>query len=517
GENPKDVFITVTIDEGPIYTIGEVRLGGDFTVPREDLLAALTVASGDIFSRREVSASQEAIGDRLGQDGYAFPDIAISTKEYEDERKVDLNFIVTGGRRFYVRRIEFQGNLGNRDYVYRREMRIVEGSLFSPTLIRRSRERIQRLPFVDLVGIRSERVAGRDDLVDIIVTITEGGPGTFTASVGYGSNGAQFALNLDLHSAFGSGNNVKLSFSRTETTQKYDISLREPYYTLDGISRTLSANLKRTDTKNTETTAKWVANSWGLGALYGIPRSEFATLRLGWGYDSIQIDETDQSSTEITDFLAANGDRFAGLNLTLGYTHDTRDRIAFPTVGTVHRLTLRGKAPNHDYPYYKLGYGFETYRPLFGETVLSFGLNADYGAGYGDDFETLPFFDRFFSGGADSVRGFRGSSLGPRDSQGDAAGGDVGLEATLALLFPPPNLTGQEETIGPRKTRMSLFIDAGNVFTDTDSFDTSDLRLTYGIGLTWLSPIGPLKFSLARPFEEEPDDELESFQFNISF
>ncbi|MEM7376636.1 MAG: outer membrane protein assembly factor BamA, partial [Pseudomonadota bacterium] len=517
GENPEDVFITITIDEGPVYTLGNVRLGGDFAVPRDDLLAALTVASGDTFSRREVSASQEAIGDRLGEDGYAFPDITITTQEHEAGRKVDLNFIVTSGRRFYVRRIQFSGNIGNQDTVYRREMRIVEGSLFSPTLIRRSRERLNRLPFVDSVGVRSERVPGREDMLDVVVTINEGGPGTFTASVGYGSNGFQFALNLDLHSAFGSGNNVKLGFSRSETTERINVSYREPYYTLDGISRTLSADFKRTDTENTETTAEWIANSWGLGAVYGIPRSEFATLRLGWGYDSIQIDETDQTSTEIRDFLATNGDRFAGLNLTLGYTHDTRDRVVFPNAGTIHRITLKGGAPNHDYPYYKLGYGFDTYRPLFGETVLSFGLKADYGEGYGDDFTTLPFFDRFYAGGPDSVRGFRNSSLGPRDSQGDAAGGDVGLEATLALLFPPPNFSGADEPIGPRRTRMSLFIDAGNVFTDADSFEASELRLTYGVGFTWLSPIGPLKFSLARPFDDEPDDELEAFQFNISF
>jgi len=246
GENPEDVFITVTVDEGPIYTLGAVRLGGDFRVPREDLLEAITVASGDIFSRREISASQEAIGARLGEDGYAFPDISISTEEDDTARTVDLNFIVSGGQRFYIRRIEFSGNVSNRDAVYRREMRIVEGSLFSPVLLRRSRERIQRLPFVDAVGIRSDRVAGRDDLLDVQVNVTEGGPGTFSASVGYGSNGAQFALNLDVHSAFGSGNNVKLSFSRSDTTQNYSISLTEPYYTDDGISRTLSANWKKT-------------------------------------------------------------------------------------------------------------------------------------------------------------------------------------------------------------------------------------------------------------------------------
>lgn len=518
GENPEDVFITITIDEGPIYTVGAVRVGGDFSVPHTDLVKAVSIKSGDVFSRREISASQEAIGDRLGEDGYAFPDINITTQEHEEDRKVDLNFIVSGGRRFYVRRINFFGNLGNRDQVYRREMRIVEGSLFSPTLLRRSRERIQRLPFVGTVNIRSERVPGREDLLDIQVTINEGGPGSFSASVGYGSNGAQFALNLDLHSAFGSGNNVKLGFSRSDTTEKYDISLKEPYYTQDGISRTLFANLKRTKTEEIETTASWIANSWGIGATYGIPRSEFSTLRLGWGYDSIQIDETSQTSDEIKDFLAANGDRYAGLNLTLGYTHDTRDRLAFPSVGTVHRITLNGGAPNHDYPFYKLGYSMETYRPLFGETVLSFGMQADYGAGYGDKYESLPFFNRYYAGGVDSVRGFKGRSLGPRDSRGDAAGGDVRTEATLALLFPPP-IGGSErdEALQPMRTRMSLFVDAGNVFTDTDSYDTSDLRLSYGIGLTWLSPVGPLKFSYAQPIDERDDDNVENFQFNISF
>ncbi len=517
GERPEDIFITITLDEGPVYTLGAVRLGGDFRVPREDLLDALTVTSGEIFSRQQVSASQQAISDRLGEDGYAFPEIAISTDEDSDARTVDLNFIVTGGQRFYIRRIQFIGNVGNRDEIYRREMRIVEGSLFSPSLLRRSRERIQRLPFVDRVTIRTDRVTGRDDLLDVQVTLSEGGPGNFSASVGYGSNGAQYSLNLDVHSAFGTGNNVKLSFSRSATTENYSLSLTEPYYTDDGISRTLSANWRETDTDNVETTSKWVANSWGLGATYGIPRSEYSTLRLGWGYDSIQIDETDSSSDEITDFLADHGDRFSGLNLTLGYTFDTRDRLAFTSDGTIHRLNLEGGAPNHDYPYYKLGYGFEAYKPLFGETVLSLELEADYGQGYGDAFENLPFYDRYFAGGVDSVRGFRGQSLGPRDSEGDAAGGDFRALGTLAVLFPPPFTDDNSDSLAPRRVRMGMFIDAGNVFTDFDSFDASDLRLSYGVGLTWFSPIAPLQFSLAWPFERQAGDDLERFQFNISF
>lgn len=516
GEDERDVFITLHVDEGEKFTIGEIRIGGRYDVPTEELSNLVGIKKGETFSRQRINESSRAIGERLGQDGYAFAKASVDLRERESEPVVDLNLIVDAGQRFYVRRVEFSGNFGNRDDVFRREMRIVEGSVFSPVLLRRSRERIQRLAFIDAVDIRTERVPGVEDQLDVIVSITEGRPGTFSASMGYGSSGAQFGLNLELHSALGSGENLKLSFSRSDVTERYSISHTQPFFTTDGISQTLSAHHRKTDTDNFETTQKWVANSWGVGIAYGIPRTEYDTLRLGMGYDSIQIDTTEKTSDEISDFLSEHGDTFAGVNAELAYVRDTRDRFAFPRKGVYQRIGIDGNVSSNDYPYYKLGYKAEAYVPLVGELVFSARAQVDYGKGYGE-FETLPFYDRFYAGGVSSVRGFNGRSLGPKDSAGDSAGGDFRVLGALELLFPPPFGERDEADPTPRRTRMSAFIDAGNVFKTHDDFEADELRLSYGIGLTWFAPVGPLKFSFAKPFEEKEGDDLEDFQFEISF
>lgn len=516
GEDERDVFITVHIKEGDKFAIGDVRIGGNYDMPTEELRKLVELQPGDTFSRQRINESSRAIGERLGQDGFAFAKASVDTREREAEAVVDLNLIVDAGQRFYVRRVEFAGNFSNRDEVFRRQMRIVEGSVFSPVLLRRSRERIQRLAFVDAVDIRTERVPGVDDQLDIVVSISEGRPGTFSASMGYGSSGAQFGVNLELHSAFGSGENLKLSFSRSDVTESYSISHTQPFFTTDGISQTLSAHHRKTDTDDYETTANWIANSWGVKASYGIPRNEYGTLRLGMGYDSIQIDATDGTSEEIEQFLEENGDTFAGFNAEIAYVHDTRDRFAFPRKGMYHRIGVDGNLANNDYPYFKLGYRTDGYVPLGGEFVFGMHARVDYGKGYGD-FDTLPFYDRFYAGGVSSVRGFNSQSLGPTDSNEDSSGGDFRVLGSLELLFPPPFGKRDENDPTPRRTRMSAFIDAGNVFATRDDFDADDLRLTYGLGLTWLAPVGPLKFSIAKPFEEEEGDDLESFQFEISF
>lgn len=516
GEDERDVFITVHIKEGDKFGVGDVRIGGNYDMPTEELRKLVELQPGDTFSRQRINESSRAIAERLGQDGFAFAKANVDSRERETEAVVDLNLIVDAGQRFYVRRVEFVGNFSNRDEVFRRQMRIVEGSVFSPVLLRRSRERIQRLAFIDAVDIRTERVPGVEDQLDIVVSITEGRPGTFSASMGYGSSGAQFGVNLELHSAFGSGENLKLSFSRSDVTEKYSISHTQPFFTTDGISQTLSAHHRKTDTDDYETTANWIANSWGVKASYGIPRNEYGTLRLGMGYDSIQIDATDGTSEEIEKFLDNNGDTFAGFNAEIAYVHDTRDRFAFPRKGMYHRIGVDGNLANNDYPYFKLGYRTDGYVPLGGEFVFGMHARVDYGKGYGD-FDTLPFYDRFYAGGVSSVRGFNNQSLGPTDTNEDSSGGDFRVLGSLELLFPPPFGKRDENDPTPRRTRMSAFIDAGNVFATRDDFDADDLRLTYGLGLTWLAPVGPLKFSIAKPFEEEEGDDLESFQFEISF
>jgi len=504
----KDIFITIKIDEGERYTVGDVRLAGELAVAEDELHGLLQLESGASFSRARMNAGSDAITERLGEDGYAFANVNVVPEIDDQQRRVDLTYFVDPGKRAYVRRISFRGASGTEDRVFRREMRLMEGGRFDPALLRRSRVRLQRLRFVQAVTVETPRVPGRDDQVDVVFAITEGPSGSFTIGAGYGSDGFLFNLGLTQDNLFGSGERMSFNFDNSESINQLEASFTDPYYTPEGISRTWRAYIRETDASKVGSTTDYISDSYGASLGFNVPITEFANLGLGAAFDRTEITETADTSDEIQGYLAANGTRFDVFSLTSSLSHDTRNRTVFAETGTLNRVNLQLGVPGSDVEFFKLGYRFEWYTPLSERLVLSTNARLDYGDGYGD-FNELPFFERYFAGGVRSLRGYKGGSLGPRDSTGDAAGGDFRSLGSLELIFPPPFV---EE---PGSTRFSLFVDAGNVFADVDDWDADVLRGSYGIAFVWLSPVGPLTFSLAEAFNDEPGDDLDSFQFTI--
>jgi len=473
----RDIFIVINIREGNQYTLGEIDLEGQVDVSRDELLSLIDIQTGDIFARKDIVAVSNAISDRLGQDGFAFAQVDV-LPTIDDE-------------------------------VLRREMRQLEGSRFSPALVNRSRIRLQRLAFMQSVSIRTPRVPGTDDQVDLEVTVVEGQSGSFSAGLGYGSDGGSTVnLAFQQDNLFGTGESLQFSFDRSQTTRQLSLSFRDPYFTDDGISRTLSAFIRETDTSNQNSTSRFLASTRGASVRFGVPLSEFSTFRVGLGYERTQIGTTGGTPLSIIDFVEEEGDTFDVFDVNLGFSYDTRNRTVFATDGAVNRLSLEAAIPISDYTYYKLGYNFEAYQALTPRYTLSASARVDAGYGYGD-FETLPFFNRFFAGGVRTLRGYRTGSLGPRDSRGNAAGGDFRTLGTVELIFPPPFV---EE---PGATRFSLFTDFGNVFENDDEFELDEFRGSYGVAFVWLSPVGPLTFSLSNPYNEREDDREQSFQFTI--
>jgi len=467
----KDIYVTINIDEGDQYTINDVNLKGELIFPEKDLMELVKTESGEIFSRAKLTETIGALKDKLGEKGYAFADVEILPKLNKEEKTVDLDYVMKPGMRAYVRRIVFRGNSKTDDEVFRREMRQLEGGWYSTPKVKRSKIRIQRLPYVESVDIKTNPVPGMADQVDLDVSVTERLAGSFTATAGYSqTQGLLIALSINEDNFFGTGKRVSLNFNNSSVNTVYSISYTNPYHTVDGVSRGFSAFYRETDAGENNT-ADFVADRYGLSVNYGIPLTEFDRLRLNLGYENTTIKTTDETPLEITDFLDRNGDSYDEFLLSTTYSHDTRNRTVFAERGNVQTLSLEAAME-----YWKINYRNNLLLPLAKWLTLSLEGDIGYGDSYGktDDF---PFFEHYYAGGIRSVRGFESNSLGPLSSNGDAFGGQFRTLAGAELIFPAPF------ALDNPSIRMGAFIDAGNVFATIDDFEASELRMSAGLSM----------------------------------
>jgi len=504
----REIFIVININEGDRYTIRDVSLRGQQDIPEQELLDLIEVEAGGVFARKDIVRSSTAISDRLGQDGFAFAEVDVLPDIDDESKDVGLTFVVNPGKRVYVRRIVFTGQYKTKDEVLRREMRQFEGSRFSPALVNRSRIRLQRLAFMQSVSISTPRVPGSDDQVDLEINVQEGPSGSFSAGFGYGTEGATVNLAFSQDNLFGTGQSMQFAFDNSDTTRQLSLSIRDPYFTDDGISRTVRAFISETDTSNSEAQTTYLSSSRGASVNFGVPLSEFSTFRVGGGYERTEIGVTESTPIDINDFVAGEGDTYDLWNLNLGFSFDTRNRTVFATSGFVNRFNVSASVPGSDITYFKADYSFEYFYPLTERYTLSGTARVGGGDGYGD-FERVPFFKRYFAGGVRTLRGYVSGSLGPKDSEGNASGGDFRTVGTVEVIFPPPFV---EE---PGATRFSLFTDFGNVFSEYEDFDSDEFRASYGVAFVWLSPVGPLTFSYANPYNDKTGDRIRNFQFTI--
>ncbi|MEX0606904.1 MAG: outer membrane protein assembly factor BamA [Halofilum sp. (in: g-proteobacteria)] len=506
----KDIYLTIVVDEGERYRIGDIELDGEFPVDREELRAQIQASSGDVFSRRALTESRNAIADRLAQDGYSFARINVVPQVNESEQRVDVRFFVEPGQRVYVRRITFSGHRSTDDNVYRREMRQLEGARYSPNLVDRSQVRLQRLPQVQDARTETNRVAGTDDQVDLNYALTERRTGSLSLSAGVSSTeGLIFSGSVRQQNLFGSGRDLMFRIDTSESNRQFVVSYTNPYHTDWGVSRTLQVRYRESDPDDILDTADYYSDSASVGVDYGIPISEYSRLNAGIALEGTRIQTTDSTPDQINDFIDVHGAQYGFLEGSLAWTHDTRNRTIFAETGALNRISLDATLPSSDLEFYKLNYRFEGYMPVTDRVVASLSGDIGYGDGYGEQ-DDLPFFRHYYAGGIRSVRGYKGASLGPRygDSD-DATGGDFRTVGTFELTFPPPMAPESGQT------RLSLFYDFGNVFADVGDYETGELRSSAGISFNWRSPIGPLSFSFAEPINPEPEDETETFQFTI--
>ena len=507
-------------------------------MPEPELRALLRLKPGDLFSRQVMIEGKDLLTQRLGNEGYAFVKVNVIPEIDDADKQVSLTFFVDPGKKVYVRRINFIGNYKTNDEVLRREMRLMEGGELSNSKLERSKVRLQRLAFVEEVNVDKEPVVGTDDMVDVTISLTERLSGSFNIGAGYSQNqGFVFNMGLQMENLFGTGQQLSVNFNNDRANTVYNVAFTDPYYTLDGISRTLNFSYRQRDSAE-ENISNFQSNAFGASVTYGVPLTEFDSIRLGFGYENTEIlrgTSTNSTSTDVLEFLALYGKdpksyvfplpntdpaqveslksraSLDALTLTASYSHDTRNRTVFATKGSQQSVLLDMTAPGSDLEYYKLTYRTQFYFDVVDEITFLLKSDLALGDGYGNT-ESLPFYERFFAGGLRTVRGFRNNSLGPEDNKTlDPRGGDVRAVAGVELVFPQPFMEKP-----PSSVRWSLFYDIGNVYLkDLGGFEKEELRSSVGVSFIWLAPIGPLRFSWARPIETQPVDETEVFQFSI--
>lgn len=507
----ESIYITINFTEGKRYVVKGYKLSGTFPVPESVLHGLISIKPGDVFSRKAVTETTKKISDRLANDGYAFANVNAIPDVDKDKSEVVFTFFIDPGRRIYVRRVNFAGNIATRDEVLRREMRQLEGGWYNAEKIQRSRVRLQRLGYFDDVNVETPTVVGVADQVDVNINVKERPTGNLLLGVGYSdSDGLLLNARVTQSNLFGTGKELSVSFDNSASTTNYNIRYVNPYYTKDGLSRGFNIFSSTIDAALADTAA-YSADSQGVGVFYGIPLSEDNKVDIGADVERIDLHVNSTSAQVAQDFVAVNGDSNTVLKTTLGWSRDTLDSLLLPTSGSLQRLTAEIALPGTDIEYYRLTYLAGRYWPLSPTYTFKVRGELGYGNGYGNQ-ETLPFYKNFYAGGSSTVRGFSSRSLGPRDTlpPNDPIGGNRRVLVNAELLFPLPG-----STVDDKSMRISLFTDGGMVYGPGEKVDLGQLRYSAGIAFNWFSPVGPISFSYAIPLNDKPGDRKESFQFTL--
>lgn len=507
-DDKKQMFITINISEGDRYKIKEVRLAGNLTVAEEELFGLVTIKKDAVFSRKEITKSTERLTNRLGNDGYAFANVNSVPNIDHDNKEVALTFFIDPGRRAYVRRINISGNSKTRDEVLRREFRQQEASWISTDKVEQSRARVQRLGYFEGVNVETIPVSGTSDQVDLDFNVTEMASGSLSAGMGFSqADGLIFNANITQRNFLGSGKHIKFGFNNSSVNTVYSFGYTNPFATVDGISQGFNAFYRQTDADEANI-ASFSTDNWGGDISFGIPISENNRIRLSLGYENTNLNSYNKNIETYQEFVNREGSDFDTFTVSLGWSSDTRDSSVLPTRGTSQSLTGEVAIPGGSLQYYKIKYKHDWYTPITESLTFALGGNIGYADGYGDTSE-LPFFKNFYAGGIRSVRGFQSNTLGLK-GDGQSLGGNLLVTGGAEVVFPIPFL---KKTL--KSVRLSVFTDVGNVYDVNEDFDAGLLRYSAGVGAIWISPFGAMTVSFAQPFNEQPDDVTESFQFSL--
>jgi outer membrane protein insertion porin family len=566
----KGIYVTINVDEGEKFTVDNIIYSGELILTKEELKTKMPLSKGDTYSAAAVSFAEEQIKSNLGYFGYAFANVVTIPNLNEEDKTVELTLFVEPGKKVYVNRINFAGNESTNDEVLRREVRLMEGSALSTRLVERSKILLQRLTYLEEVDVETPKADNREDRVDVNYRVKERSAGTISGGVGYSDfSGVSLNANVSHNNFMGSGKGIQFAINKSKYIESYSANYTDPYFTIDAISAGVGVYYRTTDYGQIGL-ANGILDSAGLDINFGYPINEVTRLNFGVGYQDSTLKANGTTSQQVIDFFDENGINvrtdpnfnYELFRLNLGVSRNTLNRGIFPDRGTSQTLSLSATTPGSDLEYYKLDYSINHYIPIAPRWTFLSSFRAGWGDGYGDD-ENLPYFENFNAGGSGTMRGFDSNTIGPHlidrrttyingpmvpegtpctscvplPAEFDtiyiqpnrAAGGNARVLATLELIFPIPFA---EES---NSLRTSAFIDIGNVWNTKfdrqndygdlnseaefaeipDYSDPNTYRVSAGISLQWLSPMGPLTLSLSKPIQQEESDKTESFSFNI--
>ena len=511
----RDIYLTLNITEGEQYTVSSVKLEGEMFGREEELKGLILLQPGKTYVGDLQEGTNKLISDRLGTFGYAFANVTANPELNREKREVAFTFFVDPGKRAYVRHMNITGNTVTRDEVIRREFRQFESSWYDANRVKLSRDRVDRLGYFKDVKVETPESPGTSDQVDVNIAVEEKPTGNFMIGGAF-SQSEKFTFTASISQAnfAGSGNTVGIELNTSKYNRTIAFSQTNPYFTDDGVSRAFSLYL-RTSRPPALNIGSYTVKQTGGNMTFGVPFSESDTVYFGAGLERTQL-ETDESSPSIYQtFVRQNGGPAIGVGsattnsipLTVAWGRDTRDSAVTPSRGRFQRANFEVDAIG-DAKYYRLVYEHQWWKPVTRWMTLALRGEFDYGQGIGGS--AYPVFKNFYAGGIGSVRGYESSSLGVVDQRNfDAIGGSKRIIVNAELQFPFPG-SGTD-----RSLRWFTFADGGQVFQEDAKIRFGEFRYSAGIGLSWISPVGPLKLSYAKPLNSLPGDRLERFQFQM--
>ncbi|MBN2689700.1 MAG: outer membrane protein assembly factor BamA [Gammaproteobacteria bacterium] len=512
------VYITIHISEGHLYKVSNVTLSGNLLGKKQDLLKLVTIKNGELFSRQKIVDTDNALSDFFGDIGYAF--LQITPRPIPDDRNhtVAIDFHFIPGKPVYVHNIYFVGNKKTADYVLRREMRQMEGAIYSLPKIKESTRRLNMLGYLKNIHTSLKPAPNRPNQVDLKYNVTETSSTKLMGQIGYSdAEGFLYGASISDQNFLGTGDSAGLQFNNSSLSKTYSFNFFNPYITDNQVSLGVNAYLQKT-TPNQIDLSSYSTNTYGVKTTIGYPISEYSIINYGLGFDHTNLKVNAASSTQAKTFVNKYGHLFDDAKLSTSWQYTNMDKAIYPTRGLSNDIELAVAAPliNHKMPggghYPKIYYYKITDEALFYHPIIKdFIFEAHALLGYGDAFnksQSLPFYENFFSGGIGSVRGFEAGTIGPKDSNGNAIGAHAQAEGSIGIIFPNPF----GETV-----RTTAFVDAGSVYDNTKNIgrDISDLRVSSGLQVEWRTPLAPLVFSLAAPLRKKTGDSLSFFQFSL--
>lgn len=506
----KDMYLTVALHEGEPYRVSSIQLAGELLDKEAELTQLVRLKPGDRFSAEKLQASTKAIVDKLGEYGYAFASVNAQPDIDPEHHTVNLTLQVDPSRRVYVRRVNITGNNKTRDEVIRREMRQFESSWFDSSRLALSKDRVNRLGYFTDVDVTTTPVEGTNDQVDVDVKVTEKPTGAITLGAGFSSTDkVVLSASVSQDNVFGSGTSLSVNVNTARTYRTLAVTQVDPYFTIDGIKRITDVYYRTYQPLYYSTNSSFRIVTAGGDLKFGIPFSEADTVYFGAGVEQNRLDVDSQTPQSYIDYMNRFGRVSNNVPVTVGWSRDARDSALVPSRGYYTQANAEYGTPIGKAQYYKADVQAQYYYSFARGFVLGLNLQGGYGNGLGG--KPYPIFKNYFAGGIGSVRGYEPSSLGPRDkSTNDPIGGSKMIVGNIELTFPLPG-TGYDRTL-----RVFTFLDGGNVWgTEGNSIGADGLRYGYGLGLAWISPIGPLKLSLGFPLVKHDGDHYQKFQFQI--